>query len=103
MQDLVPIINSANDTPMYDAEGNLIPMPLVGRQIPLALTLTPELFESLMEFEKNEYTSWINSENDVEVRKTEEVINKTTKKDNNSLVGQLFDSLEEQARESDLN
>ena len=56
-----------------------------------------------MEFEKNEYTSWINSENDVEVRKTEEVINKTTKKDSNSLVGQLFDSLEEQARESDLN
>ena len=103
IQYLVPIINSANDTPMYDAEGNLIPMPLVGRQIPLALTLTPELFESLMEFEKNEYTSWINSENDVEVRKTEEVINKTTKKDSNSLVGQLFDSLEEQARESDLN
>jgi hypothetical protein len=103
MNDLVPIINSANDTPMYDLEGNPIPMPLVGRQIPLALTLTPELFKSLMEFEKNEYTSWINSENDVEVRKTEEVINKATKKEDNTItVGSLFDSLEKQATESGL-
>ena len=102
MNDLVPIINSANDTPMYDLEGNPIPMPLVGRQIPLALTLTPELFENLMEFEKNEYTSWINSENDVEVRKTEKVINKATKKEDNTSVGSLFDSLEKQATESGL-
>ena len=56
-----------------------------------------------MEFEKNEYTSWINSENDVEVRKTEEVINKATKKEDNTItVGSLFDSLEKQATESGL-
>ena len=55
-----------------------------------------------MEFEKNEYTSWINSENDVEVRKTEKVINKATKKEDNTSVGSLFDSLEKQATESGL-
>ena len=52
--------------------------------------------------QKNEYTSWINSENDVEVRKTEKVINKATKKEDNTSVGSLFDSLEKQATESGL-
>ena len=59
MTDVSNIIFSANTQKLYDEKGEEIPMPPVGRQIPLALTINPTLMKELMTFEDGPYAQWL--------------------------------------------